>query len=165
MPTITHLRHLRFPRQRDRASGFACASDAARTIAAHRFSLTPRRLPPGGFSFPYHFHHNAEELFLILAGWADLRTPAGIRRLRTGDVAYFEAGAAGAHQLHNPGRRACVYLDLCTKADVDVCEYPDSGKRMIIPGGGIFRIADAVGYFAGEEEPDRHWKAARRRRR
>jgi uncharacterized cupin superfamily protein len=32
-----------------------------------------RSLPPGKFSYPYHFHRNAEELFILFEGEATLR--------------------------------------------------------------------------------------------
>jgi uncharacterized cupin superfamily protein len=53
------------------------------------------------FSYPYHFHHNAEELFVILSGKGELRTPQGMRKLKTGDIALFEKGESGAYQLYN----------------------------------------------------------------
>ncbi len=33
------------------------------------------------FSYPYHFHYNAEELFVILSGSALLRTPEGFQEV------------------------------------------------------------------------------------
>jgi uncharacterized cupin superfamily protein len=35
-----------------------------------------RLLNPGQFSFPYHFHRNAEELMMIIAGSMTLRSPS-----------------------------------------------------------------------------------------
>ncbi|TFG71931.1 MAG: cupin domain-containing protein, partial [Anaerolineales bacterium] len=58
-------------------------------------------LPSDKFSYPYHSHRNAEELFYIIEGAATLRTPLGIETVHQGDLLHFEQGAAGAHQLYN----------------------------------------------------------------
>jgi quercetin dioxygenase-like cupin family protein len=52
-------------------------------------------LEPGEKHKPYHFHHGAEELLLVLEGTPTLRTPSGERVLHRGDVVHF--GAEGAH--------------------------------------------------------------------
>ena len=38
-----------------------------------------KSLNPGKFSYPYHFHHNAEELMIVLEGEVTLRTPEGFK--------------------------------------------------------------------------------------
>ncbi|CQR55260.1 cupin domain-containing protein [Paenibacillus riograndensis] len=60
-----------------------------------------RSLDPGKYSYPYHFHRSAEEIFVILSGRAMLRTPAGFQELWEGDTVFFESGPEGAHQLFN----------------------------------------------------------------
>jgi len=138
-------------------------TNPAAELPATQFGIKPRLLPPGGFSFPYHFHRCAEELFIVLAGTMTLRTPRGFQKLKTGDVVFFETGPAGAHQFYNHSRRPCVYLDLAIKPGADVVEYPDSGKLLVAPTGGIYRKRSAVGYFDGEENPLAHWGRARLR--
>ena len=116
-----------------------------------------RALPPGRFSFPYHFHRNAEELFVIFEGEATLRSPEGFSRLAKGDVVFFEEGPAGTHQLYNHGTSDCVYLDIRTRANVDVCEYPDSQKINILPARDIFKESSRVPYYTDEEHVREKW--------
>ncbi len=116
-----------------------------------------RILEPGKYSYPYHFHRHAEEMFVILEGEALLRTPDGIEKVRTGDVIYFEIGAKGAHQLKNDSDSACKYLDIRTDLGMDVCEYPDSGKVNILPECQLFETKDQVDYFHGEEDVRKIW--------
>ena len=92
-----------------------------------------RSLDPGKFSFPYHFHRNAEELFVILSGEATLRTPQGFKKIGKGDIVFFVEGPSSAHQVYNHSDSPCVYLDIRTTVGVDICEYPDSDKINILP--------------------------------
>ena len=116
-----------------------------------------RSLPPGKFSYPYHFHRNAEELFIIFEGEATLRSPKGFNTLTKGDVIFFEEGPSGTHQLYNHGKSDCVYFDIRTRANVDVCEYPDSDKVNILPFSEVFEGASKVDYYKGEENPAGKW--------
>ena len=71
----------------------AALSDA---LGAKQLDLFIRSLDPGKYSYPYHFHRNSEELFVILSGKAKLRTPEGISELGQGDIVFFEQGARGS---------------------------------------------------------------------
>ncbi len=114
-----------------------------------------RSLGPRKFSFPYHFHRAAEELFVVLEGAAKLRTPSGIEEVQAGDVVFFEAGADGAHQLFNPYADPCVYVDVSVSDGLDVIEYPDSGKLGV--DGTFFPFDVEVDYYEGEENPESTW--------
>lgn len=116
-----------------------------------------RILEPGKFSFPYHFHRNSEELFVILTGSAMLRTPKDFLELCSGDTVFFEMGPEGAHQLYNHTDEPCRYLDLRTVSGLDVCEYPDSGKINILPHQEVYQKADRVDYYQGEEQVCEKW--------
>jgi len=125
------------------------------------FNLT--ELAPGSRSFPYHFHHANEELFLILAGEGTLRWPGGTASLRAGDLIGCVTGADGAHQITNTGGVPLRYLALSTTNDPEAVEYPDSGKVGVVAGRPVGRPLqeaqlahfglkrDAVDYWAGEE--------------
>ncbi len=93
-----------------------------------------RSLDPDKYSFPYHFHRKAEELFYVISGESTLRTPEGFTKVESGDLVFFEEGESSAHQLYNHSAEACVFLDIRTTPEIDICEYPDSGKINIIPG-------------------------------
>jgi uncharacterized cupin superfamily protein len=61
----------------------------AKLVKAENFEFDIRSLDPDRFSFPYHFHRNAEELFLIISGKAMLRTPDGFTEVNKNDVIFF----------------------------------------------------------------------------
>lgn len=116
-----------------------------------------KSLLPGKFSYPYHFHRNAEELFMILEGEGTLRSPEGYQTISKGDIIFFEEGSSGAHQLYNHSDDNLIYLDLCTKANIDVCEYPDSEKINILPAMDIFQEGSKVPYYTGEDDVKNKW--------
>ena len=138
---------------------FTSSADLGELADSKYLHVNLRTLPPGKFSYPYHSHRNAEELFVILEGEATLRTPDGYQRIGKGDIIFFEEGASGAHQLYNHSDAPCVYLDLRTKANVDVCDYPDSGKVNILPASDIFEAGSRVPYYTGEEGIRDRWPA------
>jgi uncharacterized cupin superfamily protein len=118
-----------------------------------------RSLDPGKYSYPYHSHRNSEELFVVLSGKAMLRTPEGFRELEEGDIAFFEMGNAGAHQLYNHTEQPFIYLDLGTKSGIDVCDYPDTGKTGILPYRELYKKTGRADYFEGEENVSDKWPA------
>lgn len=114
-------------------------------------------LDKGKFSYPYHFHRNTEELFVMVSGRAVLRSPDGFQHVGPGDVVFMGMGESGAHQLYNDQDEPCVYLDIRLRVDPDVVEYPDSGKLAILPNLEVFRKESRVRYFDGEESPRALW--------
>lgn len=116
-----------------------------------------KRLDPGKYSYPFHFHRNSEEIFVILSGKAMLRTNKGCEEVLTGDMIFFEKDPTGAHQLYNHTQTTCEYIDIRTEAGIDVCEYPDSGKVNILPYKEIYDIDSKVDYFKGEDNVKDKW--------
>ena len=131
----------------------------AKIVGADHFEFDIRSLEPGQFSFPYHFHRNAEELFVIQSGKAMLRSPDGFKEVNPKDVIFFEKGPSGAHQLYNHGDIPCVYVDLRTTMGIDVCEYPDSNKVNILPYLEVYDSDAKVNYYQGEENVRARWPA------
>jgi uncharacterized cupin superfamily protein len=129
------------------------------TAQSRHLHFDMRQLDPDKVSYPYHFHRNAEEIFVILSGKAMLRTPDGCVELAQGDMVFFETGPSGAHQLFNHTQEKCRYIDIRTEAGIDVCEYPDSGKVNILPYQEIYETKDRVDYFKGEENVKDKWPA------
>ena len=127
-------------------------------VGAKHMMFDIRRLNPGQYSFPYHFHHNAEELFAIFSGKATLRTPEGFQEVEAGDIVFFGMGEDSAHQLFNHSDEPCVYLDIRTVRELDFTEYPDSGKVNVFPFHKVFMKDSEVNYFHGEENVDDYWK-------
>src|SRR3954454_5168450 len=110
-------------------------------------------LPPGNAQAPYHWHHAAEELLVILAGTPTLRSRDGEHRLRAGDVVSFPRGPAGAHKLLNGSSESVRYLIVSTKPEIEVVEYPDTGNVGLGSSGQSWRILDEAatrGYWDGE---------------
>jgi uncharacterized cupin superfamily protein len=131
-------------------SGANNMSPRTPNLGAGSLNFDMRQLPPGQISSLYHFHRHAEELFMITAGTATLRTPAGTQILNTGDIAFFPTGPEGAHQLYNHTSEPCEYLDIRTFAGADIAEYPDSDKFMLLPTPTRFPHNAAQPYFHGE---------------
>ena len=103
---------------------------------------------PGNQLWPYHFHVGNEEWAIVVSGTPTLRTPKGERELRAGDVVGFPQGEEGAHTFYNRGTgssRIVIFSTLRHGYPV----YPDSGKTAA--AGHVFRVADAVDYWDGEE--------------
>ena len=110
-------------------------------------------IPPHKSAYPYHFHHNNEEIFYILSGEGVLRTPDGERKVSAGELLFFPTGPAGAHKLTNCSETEnLVYIDFDVVHDVDITIYPDSDK-IGVWGMGINQLypqAEAVDYYDGE---------------
>lgn len=126
-------------------------------VDAKNLMFDVRLLNPGQFSFPYHFHKNAEELILIISGSLTVRTQNGLEVVSKGDIVFFEIGEGGAHQFHNHTAEPCTYLDIRTFFGLDVCEYPDSNKVNIIPPYDCYEKRTKVEYFKGEENILNKW--------
>jgi uncharacterized cupin superfamily protein len=120
-------------------------------------------LRPGQATCPLHLHHNNEEMLIVISGRPTLRTLEGERELAPGEVVSFLAGREGAHRLDNHGAEPARVLILSTMHEVDVVEYPDSGKvlarsRSRLPDGslppGAFRLmaraGESLDYYDGE---------------
>jgi uncharacterized cupin superfamily protein len=114
-------------------------------------------LDPDSFSCPFHYHHNAEEMFIILSGSATLRTHNEFKTVKEGDIIFFEMGPTGAHQLYNHTNKPCRYLDCRTSVGIDICEYPDSKKINIIPLQKIYETETEVEYYKNEEKVREKW--------
>lgn len=117
---------------------------------------------PGDKAFPFHNHHQIDELFVILEGEGTYRFGSGRYPVRAGDVCAAPTGGPDkAHQLINTGKVTLKYLGISTKADTEVVEYPDSGKFAAIsrfdwanPSAGgvryVGRAENSLDYFEGE---------------
>lgn len=159
MPKIFNAKSISFEKKESRIPEFSwhTSPSLAELSNAKNLQFDIRSLDPGKFSFPYHFHRAAEELFVILSGEATLRTPEGFQKVSEGDIAFFEEGAKGAHQLYNHNDFPCIYLDVRTTIGIDVCDYPDSGKVNILPYIKVFESSSSVDYYKGEENVAAKW--------
>jgi len=116
-------------------------------------------LPPGKAQCPFHSHRGEEEMFLILEGEGELRFGTQRYPLRRHDViACPPGGPEVAHQIINTGTTPMRYLALSTLVEVEACEYPDSGKVLIVAGKRgkpklrkMFRAEATVDYYDREK--------------
>lgn len=144
--------------------GFSCRrSRIGRQAGGEKLGASVYEIEPGSAPFPYHWHGANEEMLVVLSGRPTLRTPGGRRELAPGDVAVFEPGEEGAHQVINRTGEPVRVLMVSTMIAPEVAGYPDSGKRsaMLRPPGApdagdraFWREDDAVGYWDGERRPD-----------
>lgn len=133
----------------------------SRNVNSKHLVFDLRRLEPGKYSFPYHFHRNAEELMVIISGSMTIRTPEGLKIAEQGHIIFCEMGEAGAHQFYNHGTVTCEYLDIRTVVGIDIAEYPDSGKIGILPYRDFYEKDGQVDYFQREENVQQIWDKLR----
>jgi uncharacterized cupin superfamily protein len=127
-------------------------------IRHERISTVLTRLDPGQVSSPYHCHHAGEELFIVVSGRGTVRYGGEFLPLRVGDYVICPPGRGSAHQIINDSAEPLTYWAISTIVPLEVCEYPDSGKTMVVVAnagdgkrlGRVFRDADTVPYWEGE---------------
>jgi len=112
----------------------------------HPFDLELVTLPAGKANCPYHYHTAQWELYVIVRGTGQVRTPKGRTAVRTGDV--FMCPPGEPHQLINNTKRDLQYYCIADNPVSDSGYYPDSDKWLvdhwIIKG-------KRVPYLTGEE--------------
>jgi len=116
-------------------------------------------LAPGKISCPYHFHYAEEEMFVILEGEGTLRVAGELIALRAGDVIDIPPGPEYPHQIINTSNAPLRYLSISTQKDIEICEYPDSGKYgvfsrdkrgSLLAGRRMHRAESHLDYWDGE---------------
>jgi uncharacterized cupin superfamily protein len=113
------------------------AGQIGRAIGAEKLGCRLVVVPPGKRAWPFHAHHANEEMFFVIAGSGSLRLGEAVHAVRAGDVVSCPAGgAATAHQLINSGEADLRYLAISTMIAPEICEYPDSGKFLLLAGAG-----------------------------
>ena len=141
--------------ERGRAYGSSDA-EVARALGLEKLGATYTEVPPGKSSCPSHVHHVDEEMFVILEGKGRYRFGTTVYDVEAGDVLGAPCGGAEfAHKLTNTGSTTLKYLAVSTKADTDVCQYPDSGKFAVgTRHGFVFRgrAVDPLDYWDGEPD-------------
>ena len=127
-------------------------------IGARELGYNLTVVPPGKTQCPFHSHHGEEEMFFILEGEGELRFGAERYPIRAHDViACPTGGAEVAHQIINTGSTTMRYLSISTRRELDACEYPDSGKVLVVSGRRgarglrkMFRAETTVDYYDRE---------------
>ena len=144
-----NLREAAMPPGEETPQGFAFAeTSASERTGDELIGASLYEFAPGNQLWPYHFHVGNEEWAVVVSGKPTLRTPEGERELRAGDVIGFPQREEGAHTFYNRGSEPARIVIFSTLRS-GYCTYPDSDK--VTGGGRVFRRADAVDYWNGEE--------------
>ena len=80
----------------------------------------------------------------MLSGEVTVTEGAEARVLHAGDAACWPAGTPIAHHLSNRSSAPCSYLIVGTRANQDICHYPDTG-RTLHTDGAAWRLLEADG--------------------
>ncbi len=132
----------------------------AAAAGSQRLGASIVELAPGTLSSPYHFHHANEELLIVLSGTPELRTPDGLRDLKTGEVVSFPRGPGGVHRLRNASPEPSRVLFISEMNLPDIVSYPDTGTtlavttptaRLAFPGGSDGPLADLIAAAFGAD--------------
>jgi uncharacterized cupin superfamily protein len=109
-------------------------------------------VPPGKRAFPLHRHHVIHELFYVLSGKGEVRLGDQTYSVREGDFIAAPAGGE-AHQIINSGEEDLKYLAVSTMGEVDVVDYPDSGKFAAAAGIKNADFTTATFKYIGRAAP------------
>ncbi|USZ73689.1 cupin domain-containing protein [Natronosalvus halobius] len=120
-------------------------------------------LPPGGKSWPYHYHTANEEAIYVLEGRGTLRARRGTATITSGDYLTFPVGEEYARRVINDSDAPLRYLCFSTMNEPEISIYPDSNKVGAFAGSAsatidgeplnrYFEQSDAVDYWTGETE-------------
>ncbi len=138
-------------------------AEIAEPLGLSEIGATLHVVPAGKTAWPYHRHHGADELFLVLSGSGTLRL--GERRLaiKAGECIGCPPGGE-AHQIINSSEGELRYIAFANHTRAEVIEYPDSGRIAIDIAHGndrqpmsIFSTAGrltSLGYWDGEDIGD-----------
>jgi uncharacterized cupin superfamily protein len=154
MTTIFNLHGDEWDRVEERAGWRSRDAFVGQRIGAELIGGSLYELEPGARLWPYHTHHANEEWLVVVKGEPTLRTPAGERQLREGDVACFPRGPVGAHQVRNGTDTPIRVLMLSTMIAPEIIEYLDTGKVGARGANGerimLSRPGPTVDYWEGE---------------
>ena len=94
-----------------------------------QFGVNLCRLIPGAASSLRHWHQNEDEFVYVLEGEVTLCEDDGETVLRSGDAAGWKAGAPNGHCLVNRSKADTVFLEVGSRAEREVAEYPDHDMK------------------------------------
>ena len=126
--------------------------------AAHltQFGVRIEKLLPGGMSSQRHWHENEDEFLYMLTGDLVLVEDDSEHVLKEGMAAGWKAGDPNAHHLINRGDEPAFYLIVGTRAERDVCHYPDIDLHYERSDGvGTYTHKDGLPYQSEDfKEPE-----------
>lgn len=112
----------------------------------HPLDVGMVRMPPGAINFPKHAHTTQWEFYVVVAGKGRVHVNDETHEVQAGDC--FVQPPGNAHQIVNAGEEDLIYYVIANNPQVDVVQYPNSGKWAT--KGKCFRMQE-VNYYDGEE--------------
>lgn len=129
--------------------------EIANRIGACKLGYNLTVVAPGKTNCPLHSHRMEEEMFFVLEGTGALRYGDATYPLKPSDiVACPTGGPETAHQILNTGTTEMRYLALSTRAEVEISDYPDSGKFSVY---GEFELP-GFRHLARREDSRDYWE-------
>jgi uncharacterized cupin superfamily protein len=114
------------------------------------FEVELVRIPAGAVNWPYHSHSAQWELYLVISGRGQVRTPSGTADVREGDCLVHPPGEP--HQITNTGAIDLVYYVIADNPPSDVRHYPDTNKWHVPGMSAPVRVAGiSNSCYDGEE--------------
>ena len=134
------------PFQRASRESFGVSDTAALSDAGglQQYGAYLQILQPGARSSNRHWHEKEDEFLYVLSGEVTVTENEAVETLHPGDAACWAAGVPTAHYVSNHSSAPCSYLIVGTRADQDVCHYPDTG-RTLHSEGKEWRLLEADG--------------------
>lgn len=114
-----------YPAPYDAGMGDYQAWAYSRAANLTQFGVAYEELPPGAASSQRHWQEGEDEFLYMLTGELNLIEDDGEHILTPGDAAAWKAGAPNGHHVINHTDKPAAYIIVGTKADRDVCHYPD----------------------------------------
>ena len=124
--------------------------NAKRLPRGDKVGATVYEIGPGNF-VPYHFHHAAEVMLVVLDGEMTMKTEEGERLVRRGEVVIFPVGPAGAHGFRNDGDGPCRFLMASSGQAPEVAEYPEL-RQITVQGPNRSQTGDRLWLIHGIDE-------------
>jgi len=90
-------------------------------------------LKPNKANFPYHYHLNSEESFLVLDGNGLVITKDGRKEIKNGDFIVFKPGIKGTHKfINNSINSNLKYFEIVKVQYPDKAIYPNANGYGLI---------------------------------
>ncbi len=131
-------------------------AEVGEALGLKRLGCMLHVVQPGKIAFPYHRHHEADEMFLILSGSGEYRYGEQRLTVKAGDCLSAPAGGE-AHQIINSGSEELRYLGFSNNSSAEVVEYPDSGKIGVRAGIRDFEFTSATFKARGRITAADYW--------
>mgnify|MGYP003113270566 CR=1 FL=1 len=113
------------------------------------FDVELTTLPAGKKNYPYHNHASAWEYYIFISGTGKFRDENNEwHKIIAGD--HIQCANGMAHQILNDSEEDLIFYVIANNTEVEIAEYPDTGKVLILPQRKLGFISEAE-YYNGEE--------------